>query len=49
MNFARGQFNKTFTSVAIVLEPENNSYNCKLPLKNLNYPMEYTVVVTHNV
>ena len=24
MNFVRGQFNKTFTSVAIVLESENN-------------------------
>ena len=36
INLARGQFNKTFThviykvSVAIVLEPENNSYTCKL-------------------
>ena len=36
MNFVSGQFNKTFTSVAIVLESENNNYNCKLPLKNLN-------------
>ena len=25
-----GQFSKTFTSVAIILEYENNSYNCKL-------------------
>ena len=28
----RGQFNKTFTSVAIVLESENNSYICTLHL-----------------
>ena len=27
-----GHFNKTFASVAIVLESENNSYTCKLPL-----------------
>ena len=26
----RGQFNQTFTSVAIVLESENNSYICTL-------------------
>ena len=26
------QFNKTFTSVANVLESENNSYACKLQL-----------------
>ena len=28
-----GQFNKTFTSVAIVLESENNNYTCKLHLQ----------------
>ena len=27
-----GQINKTFTSVAIVLESENNSHTCKLHL-----------------
>ena len=27
---SRGQFNKTLSSVAIVLEFENNSYTCKL-------------------
>ena len=29
----RGQFNKTFTSVAIVLKSENNSYTCTLHLQ----------------
>ena len=29
---ARGQLNKTFTSVAIVLESEDNSYTCTLLL-----------------
>ena len=28
----RGQFNKTLTSVAILLESENNSYICRLHL-----------------
>ena len=29
---ARGQLNKTFTSIAIVLESEDNSYTCTLLL-----------------
>ena len=29
----QGQFNKTFTSVAIVLEYESNSYTCKSSIK----------------
>ena len=27
-----GQFNKTFTSVAVVLGAENDSYTCKLQI-----------------